>query len=85
MSAARQMLGIELNPFAVELARASVWIGELQWWRRHGLTNQWRSPVLEKLDTIERRDALLNEDGAQATGPRLRSSSATHRSWAAIR
>ena len=28
--------GIELNPYAAELARVSVWIGEIQWMRRHG-------------------------------------------------
>jgi hypothetical protein len=63
-----QMLGIEINPFAVELARASVWIGELQWWRRQGLIYD-RQPILEKLDTIERRDALLKDDGTEAEWP----------------
>ena len=28
--------GIELNPYAAELARVSVWIGEIQWMRRNG-------------------------------------------------
>ena len=28
------VLGIELNPYAAELARVSVWIGEIQWMRR---------------------------------------------------
>ena len=31
------VLGIEINPFAAELARVSVWIGHIQWARRHGL------------------------------------------------
>jgi hypothetical protein len=30
------MLGIEINPYAAELARVSVWIGHIQWTRRHG-------------------------------------------------
>ena len=30
------VLGIELNPYAAELARVSVWIGEIQWMRRNG-------------------------------------------------
>ena len=28
-----QLLGIEINPYAAELARVSVWIGEIQWMR----------------------------------------------------
>lgn len=64
----RQLLGIEINPFAAELARASVWIGELQWLRRQGFTVA-REPILEPLDTIERRDALVNEDGTEASWP----------------
>src|SRR4051812_36344554 len=31
------VLGIEVNPYAAELARVSVWIGHIQWARRHGL------------------------------------------------
>lgn len=30
------VLGIDLNPFAIQIARASVWIGHLQWYRHHG-------------------------------------------------
>ena len=30
------MLGIELNQYAAELARVTVWIGELQWRLSHG-------------------------------------------------
>ena len=30
--------GIEINPYAAELARVSVWIGEIQWMRRNGFT-----------------------------------------------
>ena len=30
--------GIEINPFAAELARVSVWIGEIQWMRRNGFS-----------------------------------------------
>ena len=28
--------GIEINPYAAELARVTVWIGEIQWMRRNG-------------------------------------------------
>jgi len=30
------VLGLEVNPYAAELARVSVWIGHIQWARRHG-------------------------------------------------
>ena len=53
------MLGIELNEYAAELARVTVWIGELQWRQRHGLDFKLE-PVLETLDNIECRDALIS-------------------------
>lgn len=62
------VLGIELNPYAAELARVSVWIGEIQWMRRNGF-NAAKNPILRPLDTIECRDAVLNEDGTRAQWP----------------
>ena len=53
------VLGIELNAYAAELARVTVWIGEIQWMIRHGL-GYARDPILRRLDTIECRDALLD-------------------------
>ena len=55
------MLGIELNEYAAELARVTVWIGELQWRLLHGYEFK-TNPVLEPLDHIECRDALLSFD-----------------------
>jgi type II restriction/modification system DNA methylase subunit YeeA len=56
--------GIELSPYAAELARVTVWIGELQWQIEHGF-NVSRDPILKPLDNIENRDALMAEsDGA---------------------
>lgn len=52
------VLGIELNPYAAELARVSVWIGEIQWMRRNGFDTA-KNPILRPLDTIECRDAVL--------------------------
>ena len=60
--------GIELNPYAAELARVSVWIGEIQWMRRNGF-DAARNPILRPLDTIECRDAVLNPDGTRADWP----------------
>jgi hypothetical protein len=52
------VLGIEINEYAAELARVTVWIGELQWRldKGYGFKTQ---PVLEPLDHIECRDAVL--------------------------
>lgn len=58
--------GIELNAYAAELARLTVWIGEIQWMLRHGVQPS-RDPILQPLKTIECRDAVLNEDGSEAT------------------
>lgn len=60
------ILGIELNEYAAELARVTVWIGELQWRIDHGYEFK-TNPVLEPLDHIECRDALLG-DGQSAEG-----------------
>ena len=60
--------GIELNPYAAELARVSVWIGEIQWMRRHGFRED-RDPILKPLDTIECRDAVLTADGREPEWP----------------
>jgi type II restriction/modification system DNA methylase subunit YeeA len=62
------VLGIELNPYAAELARVSVWIGEIQWMRRNGF-DAAKNPILRTLDTIECRDAVLNVDGTRAEWP----------------
>ena len=60
--------GIEKNAYAAELARVSVWIGEIQWMRRNGFDVS-RNPILRPLDTIECRDAILNSDGTEAVWP----------------
>jgi len=60
--------GIEINPYAAELARVSVWIGEIQWMRRNGFTES-RDPILKPLDTIECRDAILTPDNTEPDWP----------------
>ncbi len=62
------VLGIELNPYAAELARVTVWIGEIQWMLKHGYAIR-RDPILASLEHIECRDALLNPDGSEAEWP----------------
>ena len=61
--------GIEINPYAAELARVSVWIGEIQWMRRNGFVEN-RDPVLKPLDTIECRDAILTTEGEEPDWPK---------------
>ena len=60
--------GIEINAYAAELARVSVWIGEIQWMRRNGFSNS-TDPILDPLDTIECRDAVLAPDGSEPDWP----------------
>ncbi len=60
--------GIEINPYAAELARVSVWIGEIQWMRRNGFSEA-HDPILKPLDTIECRDAILTPDNTEPDWP----------------
>jgi len=53
--------GIEINPYAAELARVSVWIGEIQWMRRNGYEAS-KNPILRSLGTIQQCDAIVNSD-----------------------
>jgi type II restriction/modification system DNA methylase subunit YeeA len=52
--------GIEINTYAAELARTSIWIGNIQWMRRNGFEAR-KEPVLEDLEAIECRDALVTK------------------------
>jgi hypothetical protein len=61
------VLGIELNAYAAELARVTIWIGEIQWMLGHGFAYR-RDPILRPLDSIETKDALL--DVSDPTKPR---------------
>ena len=60
--------GIEVNAYAAELARVSVWIGEIQWMRGNGFYES-RDPILKPLETIECRDAILTPEGSEADWP----------------
>lgn len=62
------VMGIELNLYAAELARVTIWIGQIQWMLSHG----WglsKDPILKPLDQISCRDAILNPDGTEAEWP----------------
>lgn len=62
------VMGIELNDYAAELARVSVWIGDIQWNIKNGMGYS-KNPILQSLNNIENRDALMNVDGSEAEWP----------------
>ena len=59
----RQLYGIEKDAIAHDLASIVVWIGYIQWWRNNG-ERYHSKPILEPLDNIERKDAILAFDEA---------------------
>ena len=54
-----QMLGLEINPYAVQLARTALWIGYVQWHHSNGFPYAQR-PILTPLVTIQQADAILD-------------------------
>ena len=64
----KNVKGIELNDYAAELARVTIWIGEIQWMIRQGYGARL-NPILQPLHQIETRDALINADGTEASWP----------------
>ena len=55
------MLGIDIDQFAVDLTRMSLWIGDIQWTLQHSL-RRLPEPILGQIEQIECRDAILAED-----------------------
>ena len=53
-----QMLGLEVNHYAVALARTALWIGYIQWHQANGFPYTQR-PVLTPLVTIQQTDSIL--------------------------
>jgi len=60
--------GIEINSYAAELARITIWIGEIQWMIQNGYGAK-KNPILQPLDQIENRDAVLNDGRGEAEWP----------------
>lgn len=65
----RQLYAIEINPYAHELAAIVIWIGYLQWKRRNVMPLDDEEPILEPLDQIEHKDAVLDLDGKKPREP----------------
>ena len=57
-----QLFGIETNEYAHELASAVVWIGYLQWKYRNAFDLTGESPILQPLDNIQLKDAVVSID-----------------------
>lgn len=56
-----QLHGIEINPYAHQLAQATIWIGYIQWLRENGYGFP-EQPILKPLDNILHMDAVLGYD-----------------------
>ena len=56
-----QLHGIEINPYAYELAQATIWIGYIQWMRENGFGFP-SEPILRPMETIKQMDAILAYD-----------------------
>ena len=56
-----QLFGIETNEYAHELASAVVWIGYLQWKYRNAFDLAGETPILQPLDNIRLKDAVVKD------------------------
>ena len=63
-----QLFGIETNEYAHELASAVVWIGYLQWKYRNAFDLTGESPILQPLDNIQLKDAVVEIDDQGRAG-----------------
>ncbi|HEY0840938.1 MAG TPA: DNA methyltransferase, partial [Vulgatibacter sp.] len=59
-----QMLGIEVKPWAAEIAQLVLWIGHLQWELFHQRRTTLRDPILPEERSISCHDALVEWDEA---------------------
>ena len=53
-----QMMGMEINPYAAELARTSLWIGYIQWHQNNGFPYT-QQPILTSLVSVAQTDSIL--------------------------
>jgi len=74
------VLGIELNPYAAELARVTVWIGEIQWMLKNGYPIR-KNPILQPLNHIENRDAIMEMAPPPLNGPQSLDAAVRESGW----
>ena len=60
-----QMLGLEVNPYATELARTALWIGYIQWHQNNGFSYD-HSPILTPLVSIQMADSILDRSDPES-------------------
>lgn len=58
-----QLHGIEIDPYAHDLAQTTIWIGYIQWFRNNGFGVPGE-PILKPIETIRQMDAILTQDDA---------------------
>jgi type II restriction/modification system DNA methylase subunit YeeA len=64
-----QFYGIEINPYAFDLAQTTLWIGYLQWIQSNGYGTP-AEPILRRMDNFQNKDAVLDlTDPAQPREP----------------
>ena len=64
-----QLYGIELNPYAFDLAQMTVWIGYLQWTRANGF-GITQDPILRTMEkNFQCKDAILEWEGGGGGPP----------------
>ncbi len=56
-----RMLGIEISPYAAEIARTALWIGYIQWHQTNGFPYT-QQPILTSLTGVRQMDAILDYD-----------------------
>lgn len=54
-----QFYGIEVNPYAYDLAQTTLWIGYLQWITANGFGTP-QEPILRPMENFENKDAILD-------------------------
>jgi hypothetical protein len=60
-----QLRGLEVNDYAAEIARVTIWIGEIQWMLANGFAYR-TDPILHPLDNITCCDALIDHSSMGA-------------------
>jgi type II restriction/modification system DNA methylase subunit YeeA len=64
-----QLFGIEINPYAFDLAQMTVWIGFIQWQKDNGFPIK-HEPILQALHNFELKDAIVDlADPANPAAP----------------
>src|SRR2546423_1073837 len=62
-----QFHGIEVNPYAFDLAQTTLWIGYLQWIHQNGYGTP-AEPILRPMTSFENKDAILDINGGTSEG-----------------